>query len=190
MPFYYRGAGVGTYWHQHDPRLQGFTPHHAGAGAAPARILSHIARGTTASPYVSLSRSYAVARDYALAGLDLPSAAVPAYVYEIEIDERDGFGTRLVDPVVEIAAILGSPFDNRTYHHDGDLKFLLGVVDPPSYGSILSQPVLFPPPGHGTPRTPLLHIELEALVRALRDAEILAFGAVAAPQVKRRIDVY
>ena len=53
----------------------------------------------------------------------------------------------------------------------------------------LQQRAVFPPPGEGTPRPPMLHIELEALVRALRDAEVLAFGAISAAQVRRRIDM-
>jgi len=133
-----------------------------------------------------------VAVQYAISGQSVPRPGNPAFVYEVEIEERDGCGTRLVDPVVEVARDLGSPFDARSYHHDGDLKFLLGIADPGSRegAEYLRQWVMFPPPGHGTPRTPLLGIELEALVRALRDAEVLAFGAIVASQVKRRIDVY
>jgi hypothetical protein len=190
MPIYYRGAGLGTYWHMNDACKTGFTPHYPGAGQGNSRILHHIARGTTASPYVSLTRSYGVAWGYALAGRMLPSAEQPAYVYEIEVDENDGLGTRLMDPVTTIAAGLGSPYDTRTYHHDGDSSFLLGLVDPAGQRASLKQEVRFPPPEQGTIRTPLLHIELEALVRALRDSEILAFGAVAASQVRRRIEVY
>ena len=102
MPIFYRGAGVGTYWHQNDARLTGFEPHWPGAGRGVIRILHHIARGTTASPYVSLSRSYGVARDYALAGAKLPSAYEPAFVYEVQIDPGDGCGTQLVDPIAEV----------------------------------------------------------------------------------------
>jgi hypothetical protein len=130
-----------------------------------------------------------VAWGYALAGRNLPTIDNPAYVYEVEIDENDGLGTRLLDPVQAIAAGLGSPYETRTYHHDGDNSFLLGLVDPVNHRAILRQDVRFPPPGEGTDRSPLLHIELEALVRALRDSEILAFGAVAASQIRRRIEV-
>ncbi len=119
----------------------------------------------------------------------LPHAEQPAYVYEIEVNENDGLGTRLVDPIVTIASALGSPYDNRTYHHDGDSAFLLGLVDPTGHRDCLKQDVRFPPPDQGTSRAPLLHIELEALVRGLRDSEILAFGAVGS-QVRRRIEVY
>jgi hypothetical protein len=126
----------------------------------------------------------------AVAGMDLPTEKNPAYVYEIEIEEEDGHGTRLLDSVVEIAAALGSPYDPRSYQHDGDASFLLGIVDPVGHQKELRQTVRFAPPGGGTGRPPLLHIELETLVRALRDAEVLAFGAIAAAQVRRRVEVW
>ena len=125
-----------------------------------------------------------------MAGRMLPSIDSPAYVYEVEIEENDGLGTRLLDPIVAIAAELGSPYDARSYHHDGDTSFLLGIADPARQQESLKQNVLFPPPGEGTKRPPLLHIELEALVRALRDSEILAFGAVAASQIRRRTEIH
>ena len=189
MPIFYRGAGLGTYWHMNDARITGFTPHYPGAGQGISRVLQHIARGTTASPYVSLTRSFGVAWGYAMAGKKLPSVVRPAYVYEIEIDETDGLGTRLLDPVTVIANSLGSPYEMRTYHHDGDSAFLLGLVDPVGQKPSLRQDVRFAPPGQGSDRSPLLHIELEALVRSLRDAEILSFGAVAAGQIRRRIEI-
>jgi len=190
MPIYYRGAGIGTYWHARDARISGFVPHHGGAGQGVNRILHHVARGTTVSPYISLSRSYGVAWGYAVAGKELPGKESPAYVYEIEIEEADSFGTRLLDPVVEVAAALGSAYDPRSYQHDGDASFLLGITDPVGHRKELRQTVRFAPPGGGTGRSPLLHIELETLVRALRDAEVLAFGAIAAAQVRRRVEVW
>ena len=47
-----------------------------------------------------------------------------------------------------------------------------------------------PPVSEGTPRPPNLTIELETLVRALRDAEILAHGNIPATCVKNRLEVY
>ena len=47
-----------------------------------------------------------------------------------------------------------------------------------------------PPSSEGTPRTPNLTIELETLVRALRDAEILAHGNIPPAAVKSRFEVY
>ncbi|MDX1983574.1 MAG: hypothetical protein SFV51_25100 [Bryobacteraceae bacterium] len=102
------------------------------------RIMHHIARGTTASPLSSMSRSFGVAAGYALAGQVLPTVINPAYVYEIEIEENDGYGTRLIHPVVEIARNLGSPYDLRSYQHDGDGAYLLGVADPVGHPTELS----------------------------------------------------
>ena len=47
-----------------------------------------------------------------------------------------------------------------------------------------------PPASEGTPRSPNLTIELETLVRALRDAEILAHGNIPVTCVKNRFEVY
>lgn len=189
MPIYYRGAGVDSYWYRNDARLTGFIPHHPAAGGGISRILNHSGRGTTASPYVSLTRSYAIARGYALGGRRLATIGCPGYVYEVEIEENDGCGTRLIDPVQEVVKTLGSPYDHRSYHHDGDAFFLLGIVDPLYNEPKLYQPVRYPPQYQGTPRTPRMHIELEAMVRALRDAEILAFGSIAATQVRARFEI-
>lgn len=73
--------------------------------------MMHTARTTTDSPYVSLSRSYGVALDYALAaGRALPTPAVPAYVYEIELDDPLPTGLVLLDPIQEVAKGVPSPW--------------------------------------------------------------------------------
>jgi len=172
-----------------DARLLGFTAHRPGADDGLHRMLHHIARGTTISPYVSLTRSYGVACAYALAGRSLPSIDHPAYVYEIEIDSRTR-GAKLIDPIKELARKLPKPTDNMTYHHDGSPDFLLGVVSPVRHRNLLEEPVLQPAAGFATPRPAMLRIELETLVRALRDAEILAFGLIPAKQVKNRFEVF
>ena len=88
MPIFYRGAALGTYWHKNDARLTGFTSHHPGAGYSASRVAQHIARGTTTSPYVSLTRSFAVAYGYALVGPGgSPISGKPAYVYEVEYEK-------------------------------------------------------------------------------------------------------
>ncbi len=51
MPIFYRGAGVGTYWHQHDARLTGFMPKSPTVVSSVDRIMQHVARGTISSPY-------------------------------------------------------------------------------------------------------------------------------------------
>jgi len=155
-----------------------------------SHMIQHIARGTTISPFVSMSRSYGVACGYAMNGNRLPRAGQPAYVYRIVIDEHDGHETKLVDPVITIAAQLQSPYDWKSYHHDGEQSFLLGIVDPTGHKEEMAREALFPPGELPTPRPPQLHAELEALVRALRDAEVLALGRIAKAQVKERWEVY
>ena len=76
------------------------------------------------------------------------------------------------------------------YQHDGLPDFLLGIVDPGNMGHFLAQHAKQPPSSEGTPRSPNLTIELETLVRALRDAEILAHGIIPAICVKNNFDVY
>jgi hypothetical protein len=68
--------------------------------------------------------------------------------------------------------------------------FLIGIVDPRNMGHFLEQHSVQPPSSEGTPRPPNLAIELETLVRALRDAEILAHGNIPATSVKNRFEVY
>ena len=55
---------------------------------------------------------------------------------------------------------------------------------------LLTQRAMQPPTSGGTPRPPHLTIELETLVQALRDSEILALGIIPATCVKNSFDVY
>ncbi|SUS07829.1 hypothetical protein DF3PA_160005 [Candidatus Defluviicoccus seviourii] len=66
MPFFYRGAGVGTCWHQRDARRDGFVARRPGQTASKDQLIKHIARGTVDTPYVSLTRSYGIALTYAI----------------------------------------------------------------------------------------------------------------------------
>jgi hypothetical protein len=187
---FYRGAGVGTYWHTNDARIAGFRPWSPQMTPTVNCLTGHIARGTVASPFISLTRSYRVAEDYAKnAGRQRPTSSQPAYVYRIEIDDPPPVNLTLWDPIVYTAHHLPSAFA-VPYQHDGPPNFLLGVVDPVGMKNYLSAPYVQPPPGGGTPRPPTLTIELETLVRALRDAEILAVGTVPAACVTFRYDVY
>ena len=151
--------------------------------------MTHIARGSVKSPYISFSRSFAVARAYGIVGSSgIATAMKPGYVYEIEIT-----GDRSVvalDPVVEVAKSLPEPGGNRTYQHDGTQAFLLGIVDPQHIWSLGNEQHVLPPASSGTPRTPHLSLELETLVRALRDAEILIYENVPASLVRNRYEVY
>jgi len=180
MPIFYRGAGPGSFWQVNDAQLKGFSPHSPGATPSTLRLMHHIARASTQSPYISLSRSFGVARAYGIVGpFGFASSASPGYVYELEIEK--GVCT-LLDPVVEIVKDLPDPFDNFSYQHDGEQEFLKGIVD----GQVAGYMSVFPPGSGATPRQPTLNDHLEALVRALRDAEILALGNIPASVVRNR----
>ncbi len=147
-------------------------------------IHTHVARGTVYTPYISLTRSYEVALGYAIGGRKKPNSLQPAFVYEIELTPEDG--VMLIDPVKVVAAELPDPYAAFNYQHDGGEKFILGVASPARHQRDLSQHHVQPPPGGGTPRPPRLTIELETLVRALRDAEVLALGVIPASCVRNR----
>jgi hypothetical protein len=192
MAVFYRGAGVGTYWHAKDARLFGFIPQSPGSMPSPDSIMHHIARATVTSRFVSMTRSYGVAKDYAInASRILPSSSNPAYVYKIEIDDPSRYGVELVDPIIEIAKHLPNPpCDDLTYHHDGAPSFLLGVIDPFGRNNHHLTALIEQPPGSaGTPRAANLTIQLETLVRALRDSEVLASGAIPTTCIVGRFDV-
>lgn len=148
MALFYRGAGIGSHWHTTDARISGFTPHKPGETPSTTRIVNHIARASTTSPYVSFSRSFGIARAYGLIGpAGFASAARPGYVYEIEVS--DDKVCMMIDPVKNVAGTLGEPWENHTYQHDGTQRFLLGVVDPISMLAALQEPCVFPPMSAG-----------------------------------------
>jgi hypothetical protein len=177
MPLFFRGAGVGTYWHpaNNDARVLGFTPHSPGMPRTHNRLMQHIALTTTSSPYLSLTRSWGVALSYARNGRAQATAADPAYIYEIELDEPLPLGLVLLDPVREVANAVPPP-TGMAYQHDGSPDFLLGIVDPVGQQQFLTQ--ISPQPAGGVPHPANLSQELTTIVRALRDAEILAVGAI------------
>ena len=177
MPIFYRGAGVGTYWHpsNNDARLLGFSPHFPGMPRTHSRLMQHIAVATTSSPHVSLTRSWGVALSYARNGRAQAVQADPAYIYEIELDEPLPLGLILLDPVREVANAVPPP-TGMPYQHDGSPDFLLGVVDPTGQEQFLNQ--IRPHPAGAVARPANLSMELTTIVRALRDAEILAVGAI------------
>jgi hypothetical protein len=70
------------------------------------------------------------------------------------------------------------------------MKFLKGIVDSMHSSHLLNTPTEFAPNNNTTPRPPLRSMELEAIVRAIRDAEILVEGSVSSKQIQRRINVY
>ncbi len=189
MTIFYRGAGVGTYWHTNDARLSGFKPTNPALLNTPDRVIQHVYNGLTDSPYVSLSLSYPVALNYALEmGITQPTVHDPAYVYEVEIN--NSHGVHLVDPVKEIAAGAPDPLAPQNYQHNGSPNVLLGVVS--TFLAPLLRLPIATPPGAVTVGAHTLNLgpHLWALVAALRDAEILAFGTVPTACVVKRHSVY
>jgi len=133
-----------------------------------------------------------VAWRYAMVSSErVPTPEDPAHIHEIEIQGSLPPGLHLLDPVKEVAQMLPAPTSpGPPYQHDGLPDFLLGVVDPGNMGHFLTQHAMQPSSSEGTPRSPNLTIELETLVRALRDAEILAHGIIPAICVINSFDVY
>lgn len=192
MAIFYRGAGIGTYWYLNDPIERGFTARAPGMTSTTNRLMLHIARSTINSPFISMTRSYGVAWHYAMSSSErAPTLSDPAYVHEIEIQEPLLPTLQLLDPVKEVTQTLPAPTSpGPPYQHDGLPDFLIGIVDPGNMGHFLTPSSLQPPGSEGTPRTPNLTIELETLVRTLRDAEILAHGIIPATCVKNSFNVY
>jgi hypothetical protein len=187
MARYYKGAGVGTHWHGNDARLTGFVP---AAGGMPANIdmvKDHIVNQLVQrSPYISLTRSWEIAECFARYGGKIyPSRTTPAYVYVIDIP--DSTAVSLIDPIQEVAGALGTPFSAQFYQHDGGQDLILGLADSANFGHVLARPIRMQ--GIPTGQGPSITKDLHALVRALRDAEILANGAIPKNCVTDRIDI-
>ena len=123
-------------------------------------------------------------------GFTRPTRRTPAYVYEVELNDPLPSGLALFDPVKEIAQKGLPPPAATLYSHDGLPDFLLGVVSPSTMGPYLHTPIKQPPPGGGTSRPANLTLELEALVRALRDSEILAHGNIPVGCITARFRVW
>lgn len=197
MATFYKGAGVGTHWHDNNSRQTGFTARAPQAIPTTDALIDHIATSTVNSPYISLTRSYAVAWHYAMWGGTagtIPTRNNPGYVYEIEINNSLPTEIKLFDPIKQVALSLQDPADVDVetefsfYQHNGLPNFLLGVVDPQNMSGfqVGRQPQ---PPGPGERCSPNLTPQLETLVNALRDAEILVHGHIPASCVKNRFDV-
>lgn len=187
MALFYRGAGLGTHWWANDALVAGFLAQAPRNRDSRDRLLQHVGDSTQTSPFISLTRSFAVAFDYAQkGGRAFPSKAAPAFVYEIEIDAAAT--CRILDPIVEIAKNLPDPLASASFHHDGDQNAVIGIVDSTQAG-YLTAAVRYPPPQ--PPKVGVnVGIELIALLRALRDAEVVAVDHVPARCVVARHDVW
>lgn len=186
---FYKGAGVGTYWHKNDARNQGFRATRPTVLHSLDRLMQHIARGSTVSPYISLTRSYGIAYRYAVSGRLMATTDNPGVVYEIEIEDHLPENLKLLDPIKEVVAEVPNPLASIPYQHDGDMEFLLGVINPKMNENLI-RPVKQPPPRSGTPRPANLSTELETIVLSLRDSEILAMGHIPAGCIRNRYDEF
>jgi hypothetical protein len=103
--------------------------------------MDFVARGKTATtPYVSLTRSYEVARGYAEVGrAGIATVDNPGYVYEIECSSSPRYlGFHLIDPIKEVARLLPSPLEPVPYQpiYIKTLEMALRDVEIVAYGSI------------------------------------------------------
>jgi hypothetical protein len=129
-----------------------------------------------------------VAEDYARnAGHAPPTAGNPAYVYQIEISNPATPGVTVIDPVFFVASHHQNPLVSPSYHHDGNQNFLLCVVNPALFP--MPANIRYPPSLGGAPRAPLRTQDLETLVRALRDSEVLVLGNLPRSCVQDRHDI-
>ena len=155
-----------------------------------ASMTNHICHGTTFSCYISLTRSYGVAEEYAYSGTMKPTPISPGHVYEIDIPDPSPTGIGVIDPISLISSANSNPLSHHSYYHDGDQSFLLGVVDPIRFRAQLAQIVKTPPGSGATPRSANLTHDLEAIVRAARDSEVLVTGNIPSTLFVNRYNVY
>jgi len=109
----------------------------------------------------------------------LATKTAPAYVYEIQIAAPLPAGLTLYEPVWEAhAGRLPAPTATpHSYLHDGGPDMLLGIVDPAGFSHVVARPRRLPPGAAGT-GPPSFTPVLRAMVMALRDSEVLAFGVL------------
>ena len=172
MATFYKGAGVGTHWHSNDSRRIGLTARSPEATPTTEALIHHIATGTVNSPFILLTRSYALAWHYAVfSGKREPTQENSAYIYEIEIDDSLPHGLNLLDPTKELVHILPQPLRGIM-----DLTYMYNYLE-----------------GHPTNPTgdfsPNVELQLIALTFAQRDAEVLIHGYIPPFCVKHRFEV-
>ena len=178
MPLFFKGVPASSFNSTVNFQLSGLLPRDPGGGRNVHAITSHICDGTTMSAFISLTRSYAVAEEYAYSGRAAPTPSDPGFVYEVLIDNPPPAGVDVIDPVYFIAESHKDALSQASYHHDGGKNVLLGIASPNTMGHVLLMPVKDPPMSGRTPRGPYVSRELETLVRALRDSEVLVAGSL------------
>jgi hypothetical protein len=159
LPLLFKGAGPGTHWHRNDARLSGFV---AAASSVVNRnsVERHITAYSFPSPLLSLSASYAVARQYALSGPSgHASKAAPGYVYEIDPTNAP---VTIHDPIAVLVAT------DWGHIHTGDQSLLPALA---TGGAGLLPACLH---NGNIMQVPSVGMPVRALVYAIRDSELLA----------------
>jgi hypothetical protein len=186
----YRGAAPGSYWEINDARQTGFTVRGALRSNQPpdlSAMVTHISGTTKFSPFVSLSRSLLVAQDYCrIGGEDALSQARPGHIYTIDTTLM-ALGN-LIDPVYLLIAE-EQRIDDRTLAnltHRGPQELLGWVAN-----NIATLNALLPSWSARYPRdfnvqTIAVSESFKALVWALRDSELLAYGGIPASAIVGR----
>jgi hypothetical protein len=187
MATFYKGAGPGTYWWLTDPRTAGGFVCPPGRPASAEAVVSHITVSSHPSPYLSFTAPFAVAAEYAQIGPRGPATStMPGYVYEIDTSI---ISLPLVDPVAEISSAHSvTGVGHLPTHHDGGSELILGIAAPSIHGPALAAHPRRP--GTSLARPATVTPELNALVFALRDAEVLVHGALPPACVVHRHDVW
>ena len=146
-------------------------------------IVNHITAYSHPSPYLSVTSSFAIARRYALLGpVGLAAPSAPGFVYEIDLSAISN-PVKLIDPIKHIA----SHFRGAGAHeHNGD-QVLLSEIAMGNHGA---NPYAKAHQLGGHLAMPAVNAQLTALVFAIRDAELLVFGAVPHHAVVQRHDVW
>ena len=173
MAVFFKGSRPGThFWREENcPLRVGLSSHRAGGARLRGReqldaIVKHITSYSDQSPFVSLTRSFAVAQRYALS----TEKASQGKVWEIRLNPRAE--ERLINPVQCILQ-----HEPRCYWHDGDPELVGRLAAPPEslHGGMGLPPQREFVCGETRQRANyVIPEELVAIVYALRDAELLA----------------
>lgn len=158
----------------------GFT---APVGGAPGLnfVLSHINTSPHRSPCLSFTTSYAIAHQYALFGPGGPATqASPGHVYVVDLSQLPAAAVmHFIDPIAEIATNNGG----LAHCHNGGAGLVDEVAKSVTSYSLAIQ-------RHGKRGPPMITPAFQAMVRAMRDAEILIYGSVQLNAVVDRDDIY
>jgi hypothetical protein len=190
MARYFKGAALGSHWHLNDARLSGFTAINVANSHSGAAIINHIVHGTSNSPYVSITKSWMMALQYARQSR-LPDVAatanLPAYIYEIDFTDTT---VSLYDAIVEIGKTLPTPHLQIGYAHNGDSRLIAAILNGKLANYLKRAKLTGPPNNNNAAVAPVVSDELRALLLTLRDAEVLVLHAIPRNYITIRHNVW